>query len=105
MTDSTLIFTDDGAAGTRVVVNFGIHGGREATQAELERLGEALVAHVEAVDVVSENRYRFDGERGAAVHQVLIEATASAPDGRDAVVGAAAAWAKGRLRAPPLAQP
>jgi hypothetical protein len=105
MTDTTLVFTDDGAEGMRVVVNFGIHGGREATQAELERLGEALVDHVEAVDVISEHRYRFDGERSASVHQVLIEAAPGADDVRDDLVATAEAWAEDCLRERRLATP
>ena len=62
--DETFVFVnqrDDG--GTEVLVNFGMHAGREATQAEVERLGQELVRHTEVVDVVCEQRYRFDRER------------------------------------------
>lgn len=91
--DETFVFTqarDDG--GTEVVVNFGVHAGREATQAEVERLGHQLVAHAEPVDVICESRYRFDSEMGASVYQVRIETQeARAPE---ALVEAVDAWAR-----------
>jgi hypothetical protein len=73
MTDSTLVFANETLDGTEVVVNFGVHAGREATQAEIDRLAHSLLDDVEEFAVVSENRYTFDREVEAAVHQVRVE--------------------------------
>jgi hypothetical protein len=41
--DETFVFTHDKDDGrTEVVVNFGVHAGREATPAEVDRLGHDL---------------------------------------------------------------
>ncbi|HEX2505232.1 MAG TPA: hypothetical protein VHK22_03405 [Gaiellaceae bacterium] len=92
MTDSTLLFANAKDGGTEVVVNFGVHAGREATQAEIDRLARALLVEVEEFAVVSENRYSFDREVEAAVHQVRIEL----PSGREheLLTGKVEAWAK-----------
>ena len=92
--DETFVFAnerDDG--GTDVLVNFGVHAGREATQAEVERLGHELLAHIDLVDVVCEQRYRFDRERALSLYQVRVETPADA-DARDAVLQAVDAWAR-----------
>ncbi len=92
--DETFVFVnqrDDG--GAEVLVNFGMHAGREATQAEIERLGHELIRHTEVVDVVCEQRYRFDRERELAVYQVRVETPADDAV-RDAVVDAIDAWAR-----------
>jgi hypothetical protein len=73
MGDSTLVFANETLDGTEVVVNFGVHAGREATQAEIDRLARSLLDDVEEFTVVSENRYSFDREVEAAVHQVRVE--------------------------------
>jgi hypothetical protein len=73
MTDSTLVFTSEADGRPAVVCNFGVHAGREATRAELDRLGGLLLHEIEPVDVVSEHRHRFDRERSAAVYQVRVE--------------------------------
>jgi hypothetical protein len=54
-------------------VNFGVFTGREATLAELDRLGAALLDRVAHVTIVSERRYEIDRHSEAAVHQVRIE--------------------------------
>lgn len=92
--DETFVFAnerDDG--GTEVMVNFGMHAGREATQAEVERLGQQLIEHTAVVDIVCEQRYRFDRERELSLYQVRVE---TPEDGRvpDAVVEAVDAWAR-----------
>ena len=91
--DETFVFAnekDDG--GTEVLVNFGMHAGREATQAEVERLGQQLLEHTGVVDVVCEQRYRFDRERELSVYQVRVE-TPEDSGVSDAVVDAVDAWA------------
>lgn len=92
--DETFVFAnekDDG--GTEVLVNFGMHAGREATQAEVERLGQQLLEHTGVVDIVCEQRYRFDRERELAVYQVRVE-TPEDGDVREAVVETVDAWAR-----------
>jgi hypothetical protein len=91
--DQTFVFTQgtDGG-GTHVVVNFGVHAGREATPAEVERLGHELLEHADPVDVICESRYRFDSEMAASVYQVRVETgSARVPD---ALVEAVDAWAR-----------
>jgi hypothetical protein len=91
--DQTFVFTqyrDDG--GTQVVVNFGVHAGREATQAEIERLGHELLPHANPVDVICERHYRFDDEMEAAVFQVRVETADREPP--DALVQTVDAWAR-----------
>ena len=54
-------------------VNFGMFAGREVSRGELERLGQALLALVENVSVIAENRYEFAKHSAANVHQVRVE--------------------------------
>ena len=77
MNDPALVFTDNGV----VVVNFGMYGGRTATQAEIERLGDALLGQLESVEVLCVERYEFDRERRGSVYQVRVVA----PGGENAV--------------------
>jgi hypothetical protein len=95
MTDSTLVFTAEAEGRPAVVCNFGVHAGREATPAEIDRLGVALLDELELIDVVSERRYRFDRERAAAVYQVRVELPAGTqPQQIPAVEGAVESWAR-----------
>ena len=92
MGDPTLVFANETLDGTEVVVTFGVHAGREATQAEIDRLAREFLDDVEEFAVVSENRYSFDREVESAVHQVRIEL----PAGREHefLTRTAEAWAK-----------
>lgn len=54
-------------------VNFGVLAGRAATAAEIEELARELHARVNAFSIVSEQRYEFEGDVEASVHQVRIE--------------------------------
>ena len=54
-------------------VNFGIVAGREATQAEIDALARALLVHVPAVSIVSEQRFEVAPGHEATVHQVRVE--------------------------------
>jgi hypothetical protein len=54
-------------------VNFGMFAGREATQAEIDDLAHTLLAEVEPVTVVAEQRTIVDREMEASVHQIRIE--------------------------------
>jgi hypothetical protein len=54
-------------------VNFGMFSGREATQAEIDELANALLEEVEAVTIVSEQRTVADRDMEASVHQIRVE--------------------------------
>jgi hypothetical protein len=107
MGDPTLVFVEETPDGRPAVVcNFGLHAGRDATQAEIERLGASLVADADPVDVIAEHRYRFDSERAATVHQLRVElpetvAAASVPN----VAGVVEAWARDCIDERRLATP
>jgi hypothetical protein len=78
-------------------VNFGILAGREATPAEIDELGRALLAIVPDVSIVSENHYEIGHGHEAVVHLVKIEldgADAPGPELEEQLVAAAAAWAE-----------
>jgi hypothetical protein len=88
MSDSTLVFVPDGRR--EVVVNFGVHAGREATQAEVERLGASLQEHTPSFAIVAERRYGFGPDGDSAVHQLRVEV----PDGDPArILPAVEVWA------------
>jgi hypothetical protein len=59
--------------GLEIRVNFGMFAGREATAAEIEELGNALVPEIGNAEISSENRYEIGPESEAEVHQVRIE--------------------------------
>jgi hypothetical protein len=54
-------------------VNFGMFAGRDATQAEIDDLANALLAEVEAVTIVAEQRTIADRDTEVSVHQIRIE--------------------------------
>ena len=54
-------------------VNFGMFAGRDATQAEIDELANALLAEVDAITIVAEQRTVADREMEASVHQIRIE--------------------------------
>jgi hypothetical protein len=56
-------------------VNFGVFTGRDATLAEIERLGAWLLDEVGEVSIISEKRHEIAANAEASVHQVRIELT------------------------------
>ena len=54
-------------------VNFGLFAGREATRAEIDDLAQSLLAEVDAITIVAEQRTIADREMEASVHQIRIE--------------------------------
>ena len=72
MTDPTLAFAREREGRPELVVNFGVFSGREATEAEIYRLAQTLLEELETVEIVSEQRYEFDAEVEATVHQVRV---------------------------------
>jgi len=73
VTDSTLVFKGQGHAGRRLVVNFGVYSGREATEAEIYRLAQSLLDELGSVEIVAERRYEVAADVEATVHQVYVE--------------------------------
>jgi hypothetical protein len=54
-------------------INFGVFAGREATPAELDDLGRAVLAEVEHVTLVSEHRHELGGQTETSLHQVRMD--------------------------------
>jgi hypothetical protein len=94
MSDPILVFSDDDPDGRRLVVNFGMFAGREATPAEVERLGELLLRHAGTAEVVSETRYEFDHESAATVHQLRVELPRGVETSPDDLAAAVEEWAR-----------
>ena len=93
MDEPALVFRNEADA-LELVVNFAVYGGREATRAEIDRLGASLLALVDEVEVICETRYRFDREREATVYQVKVELPPGAVAARDDVQAAVETWAE-----------
>jgi len=53
-------------------VNFGIFAGREATPAELDEIGRAVMTEAGHVTIVSEHRHELDGSTETSLHQVRV---------------------------------
>jgi hypothetical protein len=92
MRDSTLVFDKETLDGTELVVNFGLYTGREATQAEIDRLAGAIADDVESFSIVNETRRSFGREIEASVHQVRIELPPDAE--KSAIARAVQQWAR-----------
>ena len=65
-----IAFVDDDGD---IRVNFGMFAGRDATQAEVDDLAKDLLAKVDAVTIVAEQRTVADRGMEASVHQIRIE--------------------------------
>jgi len=59
--------------GLEIRVNFGIFAGREATAAEIQDLGAALLNEIGHAQIAAENRFEIGPVSEADVHQVRIE--------------------------------
>jgi hypothetical protein len=94
MTDPTLVFANDAADGLEVVVNFGLFAGREATPAEIDRLAEALLPDLEPLEILCEQRYKFDREREANVYQVKIPLADEDAELRELLLETVEEWAR-----------
>lgn len=86
--DQTTAFVRSDAEGEiEIVVNFGPLSGREATQAEVDRLARRLLATAEEVRVHAVRTHDMSRTSESIVHQVVVEAAAAtgdAPELRDA---------------------
>jgi hypothetical protein len=94
MTDPALVFVGEGRAGPRLVVNFGMFSGREATEAEIYRLAHSLLDRFSSVEIVAEQRFAFDDDVEATVHQVCVELPRSAEGREHELLPAVEAWAE-----------
>jgi len=65
-----IAFVDDSGD---IRINFGMFAGRDATQAEIDDLAHELLAEVETITIVAEQRTIADREMEASVHQIKIE--------------------------------
>jgi hypothetical protein len=94
VTDPTLAFVGERRAGPRLVVNFGVFAGREATEAEIFRLGQSLLQELGSVEIVAEQRFEFDADVEATVHQVCVELPQSAEGRERELLQTVQAWAE-----------
>ena len=79
--DPTTAFIRSGAPGAiEIVVNFGPLSGREATQAEVDRLARRLLATAGEVRVHAVRTHDMSETSESIVHQVVVEAVAAAGD-------------------------
>ena len=79
--DLTTAFVESVGAGTvRIVVNFGPMAGREATQAEVDRLARRLLRVAREVRVHAVRTHDMGQERETIIHQVIAEADAKTED-------------------------
>jgi hypothetical protein len=93
VTDPTLVFPGEGRTGARLVVNFGVFSGREATEAEIYRLAQSLLEHLDSVEIVSEQRYEFASDVEATVHQVYLQLPRTAEGRERELASLVEAWA------------
>jgi hypothetical protein len=102
MEEPELVFVaDDGG----IVVNFGVFSGREATQAELDRLAQELLADVDAGEIVAEQHLRFDRRMEGSVYQVRVEIPEADGARRDAALTTVDDWARSCIAERRLATP
>jgi hypothetical protein len=94
MTDSTLVFTEQRDGRSQLVVNFGVFSGREATEAEIFRLGQSLLDELESIEIIAERRFEFDREIEATVHQVRILLPPTATRHTDELLARVENWAR-----------
>lgn len=89
--------------GLEVRVNFGMFAGREATAAEIQELGAALLPEIGVAEISAETRFEIGPDTEADVHQVRIEVPQAALPVDDfligelagRLVGIAERWAQG----------
>ena len=78
LTTAFIRSSEDGAV--EIVVNFGLLSGREATEAEVDRLARRLLGTAEQVRVDAVRSHDMGPESETIVHQVVAEADATASE-------------------------
>ena len=89
--------------GLEIRVNFGVFAGREATAAEIQELGAALLPEIGHAEITAETRFEIGPESEADVHQVRIEVPGESLPDDDFLIGELAGrliaiaepWARG----------
>ena len=76
MDQTTAFVRSDARGGIEIVVNFGPLTGREATQAEVDRLARRLLATVDHVRIHAVRTHDMSEASESIVHQVVVEAAA-----------------------------
>jgi hypothetical protein len=94
MEDAELAFAAEIDGRPGVVVNFGVYAGREATPAEVERLGNDLRERVTSLEVVCERRESFGPDRRAELYQVRVELPGRGAGEAAELVPAVESWAR-----------
>jgi hypothetical protein len=93
MTDPTLVFAGERLDRPEIVVNFGVFAGRQATEAEIHRLAQTLLERLVSVEIICEQRFEFDAEVEATIHQVRIELPRSAVGHEEFLMELVESWA------------
>jgi hypothetical protein len=92
--DTTIAFVRPVAGGAaEIVVNFGLLSGREATLAEVDRLGRRLCEVLAEVRVHAVRTHDMTRDSESVVHQVVVEA-GSAPGDDARMRSIAEDWAR-----------
>ena len=99
LTDPALVFKGQGHAGRRLVVNFGVYSGREATEAEIYRLAQSLLDELGSVEIVAERRYEVAADVEATVHQVYVEVPQTAVGQEERLISLVEGWAEDAIGA------
>jgi hypothetical protein len=94
MNNPTLVFEHEREGRTELVVNFGVFSGREATDAEIDRLARRLLEEVESVEIIAERRYEFDAEMEATVNVVRVVLPPMDDDGERFLLPVVFDWAQ-----------
>lgn len=97
MSQPTLVFvseTQEEDADLELVVNFGVYSAREATPAEIDRLGRSLLDELEAVEIICEQRYEFDDEVEATVYRIRVGIPRGRAGNAAALAELVEAWAQ-----------
>jgi hypothetical protein len=94
MQEAELAFAAEIEGRPGIVVNFGVYAGREATPAEVERLGANLLGRVSSLEIVCERRESFGPDRRAELYQVRVELPGHDAEEASALLPAVEAWAQ-----------
>lgn len=70
---TTAFVRSDDQGATEIVVNFGPLAGREATEAEVDRLARRLLGTVEFVRVHAVRSHEMSAQSESIVHQVVVQ--------------------------------
>ena len=77
---TTAFVRSDDEGATEIVVNFDPLAGREATEAEVDRLARRLLGAVEFVRVHAVRSHEMSAQSESIVHQVVVQVTVETDD-------------------------